>query len=209
MTNYKLQKSSFVIRHSSFRAGFTLLETMVALAVLLAALVGPVSLITRGIFAFSFAKNKTVAANLTQEGIELMRAVRDNNIICNVLNGPAPWEWNRDPEGGLLTNTTREVSANSTVTVTCDDASGTVSISTPRLSLFTGQKIKFDSSTGLYGYSGTDTIFTRRVEIKSPPDSPDAGIPAGEQMDVISTVEWNERGIARSVILRERLFNWR
>lgn len=188
------------------KRGFTLLETMVALAVLMAAIVGPVSLVTRGILDFSFAKNKTIAANLAQEGIELIRTVRDNNIMCDLLNGPAAtWEWNRDPEGGLLASASREVAADAAVPITCS----TIIINTPRLALYTGQTIKFNSSSGLYGYSGEDTLFTRRVDIKSPPDSPDAGITASDQMDVISSVRWMERGLAREMILRERLYNWK
>ncbi len=185
--------------------GFTLLETMVALAVLTAAIVGPVSLITKGIFNFSFAKNKTVAAGLAQEGVELVLTVRDNNILCDALNGAPVWEWNRDPEGGLLSSTVREVSVNSVTTITC----GPASIVTPRLPIFTGQKLKIDSSTGLYGYSGADTEFIRKIEIKLPPDGPDAGIPPAEQMDIIVTVNWLERSISRNIVLRERIYNWK
>lgn len=186
--------------------GFTLLETMVALAVLMAALVGPVSLITRGIFDFSFTKNKVIAINLAQEGIELIRVVRENNIICDFLNGPGvAREWNRDPDGGQLSHTTREVSVSSNVTIAC----GTENLVTPRLPLSTGQKIKFDPSTGLYGYNGQDTIFSRNIRIESPPTAPDSGIPPNDQMDVIATVDWNERGITRNMVLKERLYNWR
>src|SRR3989344_1181853 len=50
-------------------AGFTLIETIVALAVITSAIVGPFTLATKGILHVSFAKNKLVAANLSQEGV--------------------------------------------------------------------------------------------------------------------------------------------
>ncbi|QQG45684.1 MAG: type II secretion system protein [Candidatus Sungiibacteriota bacterium] len=186
--------------------GFTLLETVVALSVILAVVVGPVTLITKGIFNFVATKNKLVAANLAQEGIELIRLVRDNNVICDFLNGSAGWAWNRDPEGGNLTNTSREVDANSSKTINC----GAASLSTPRLPLYSGQPLRFNTSTGFYGYGGDqETVFVRKVDIRVPPDNPDSGIPASDQMDIISTITWNEHGTPKSLVVRERIYNWR
>ncbi|MBI2640459.1 MAG: type II secretion system protein [Candidatus Sungbacteria bacterium] len=201
--------------HRPSQLGFTLLETIVALAVILAALVGPVALITRGIFDFSFAKNKITAANLAQEGIELVRAVRDNNIACDILNGPGSWPWNSDPEPPYpptdhkFVNATAGISTDRTIAMDCGGING-ASIIMPILSTSCGEKLRFDSATGLYGYTGSqETIFSRCVTIKVPPDSPDAGIPAEDQMDVVSTVTWDERGAMKNMSLRERFYNWR
>lgn len=190
----------------SSERGFTLTETIVALAIIIAAAVGPVYLVTRGLLNFSSAKNKLTAANLAQEGIELVRAVRDNNIICDQQNGPPSWDWNRDPDGGNLTNTTREPDVSQTVVISC----GASSITTPRLPIYIGQSLRRNSATGIYGYVGDIvTSFTRKVDIRVPAQNPDAGIPSSEQMDIVSTVEWKEGVTAKSVILRERLYNWK
>lgn len=187
------------------------METVVALSVILAAVVGPVSLITRGLFTFSFSKNKVIAANLAQEGLELVRLVRENNVACDVMNGPATWPWNRDPDGGALARSRVAVDAGSLTTISC----GSAAILTPRLSVSCSGPLLFENDPllenyGLYGYrSGVPTAFSRCVEITSPPDNPDPDIPASAQMDVISTVAWDERGTERSVSLRERLYDWR
>ena len=213
----------FCFLHFNFHScrsvnGFTLLETIVALAVIMAAVVGPVSLITRGLTDFSFAKNKIAAINLAQEGIELIRAVRENNILCDSLNGAPPWAWNSDPEGGNLTNTKRQVSAANTVTINCKPPGpgGALLIITPRLPLSVNEALRFDSATGLYGYTGQNTIFTREITICLPPNSgggcnatPDSDIPASSQMEVISRVTWTDRGVAQALVLRERLYEWR
>src|SRR3989338_5039732 len=47
--------------------GFALLEKLVAFAVIFAALIGPVSLNSRGLIDGTFAKNKLIALNLAQE----------------------------------------------------------------------------------------------------------------------------------------------
>ncbi len=195
--------------------GFTLLETVVALTVILAAVVGPVALITRGLFSFSFSKNKVIAANLAQEGLETIRLIRENNIACDSLNGPVAWEWNRDPDGVLMRRLKVGVDIQSHTTISC----GSATIVTPRLSISCSDPLLFETdplveNTGTYGYkSGTPTIFSRCVEITSPPDEPDRGdtpvIPPADQMDVVATVTWNEHGNERMLKLQERLYNWR
>ena len=192
--------------------GFTLLETVVALSVILAAVVGPVSLITRGLFNFSLSKNQVIAANLAQEGLELARLVRENNVACDEANGPPEWKWNRDPRGGMMTHLRVGVDANDfRDSVECGDAA----IPFPHLSSSCSERLRFEpnmllSNGGTYGYQGSqETIFSRCVDISVPPDNPTAGIPAADQMDVASTVNWDERGNPRSAVVRERLYNWR
>lgn len=185
--------------------GFTLLETIVALSIILAAVIGPVTLITRGILNFGFSENKLVALNLAQEGLELMREIRENNIICDQLNGPASWDWFRDPSGGGIINSGDfEVDTTQTVTISC----GASSVTTPRMSLFTDSKFYLDPVNGVYSYSGApNTVFTRKITIDKPPA--DVAIPANDQRDVISVVSWTERSIDRNITLRERMYNWR
>ncbi len=196
------------------KTGFTLLETLIALSVILAAVVGPVSLITKGLADFSFSKNKLIAANLAQEGIELVRSIRENNVICDSLNGAVAWPWNEDPEppnppgGNTFTNLTAGVAIDRVTTINC--GVGEVFITVPILSSSCSEKLRYDPATGLYGYTGAqETIFSRCVTIRVPPESPDAGIDAGEQMDIVSVVQWDEKQLQKSLILRERLYNWR
>lgn len=198
--------------HNSSQRGFTLIETLIALALILMALVGPVSLIVRGIYSFSSSKNKIIAVNLAQEGIELVRLIREDNVACDSINGAADWNWSRNPGPppagpGTPMNGTFSVAINSFTDIHCP--SGSQKISTPQLSASCANPLLFNPSTGMYSYSGGDpTTFFRCVEIKSPPDSPDTDIPADEQMDVISTITWTERGSARILPLRERLYHW-
>ncbi len=188
--------------------GFTLLETIVALAVITAAAVGPVALITSGIFSASFSKNKLVAANLAQEGLELIRLVRENNVLCNALKGGG-WSWRKDPAGGNFGQETREADAfNFSNEVDC----GGSILKFPYLPSYAGRNLLYDNVSGTYNYnSGIITPFKRKIEIRAPPDPEgrDPGIPADDQMDVTVTVEWSERGSAKNLVLRERLYNWR
>lgn len=59
--------------------GFTLIEAMMALVILTTAL-GPVLILSSNISSTAFViKNNLIAANLSQEGVEVVRALRDAN----------------------------------------------------------------------------------------------------------------------------------
>ena len=62
--------------------GFTLLETIVALAILSAAIVGPMSLVSRGISGARISKNRIIASYLAQEGMEIVRGIKEQNAIA-------------------------------------------------------------------------------------------------------------------------------
>lgn len=61
--------------------GFTLLETLVAISILVTAIVGPLTLAAQTIRSQQVAKDNLIAANLAQEGIELVRNYRSNNVL--------------------------------------------------------------------------------------------------------------------------------
>lgn len=197
--------------------GFTLVETLVAMAVLLAVLVGPITLIAHGLFSASFSRNRLIASNLAQEGIELVRAVRDNNMLCIAL-GPTPNNtsgWDNNPSGPppkLLDYF--EIEAFDVQVLTC----GGFSIQTPRPirrnASTCNTPIRINSN-GIYTYtSGTPTGFTRCVQVCSPPNAApcstvaDADIPNNDQMEIISTVSWMEHGSPKNITLRDRLYRW-
>jgi prepilin-type N-terminal cleavage/methylation domain-containing protein len=64
--------------------GFTLVETLVAISILLIAVVGPISLIGDALHKLYYAKDQMIAINLAQEGIEVVRQVRDSNMLSGV-----------------------------------------------------------------------------------------------------------------------------
>lgn len=194
--------------------GFTLVETLVAVALLLAVLVGPITLIAHSLFSVSFSRNDLIANNLAQEGIELIRAVRDNNILCIARGGTVTWDDNPNlPPPKLLGH--YELDPTQDINLTC----GSNTISTPRplrrnTQATCNTPILVDGN-GVYNYvAGTESIFTRCVRICSPPNAApcsaaaDGDIPNNDQMEIISTVSWIERGAPRSVTLRDRLYRW-
>lgn len=211
-----------------------MIETIIAFAVMTAAIIGPVALVA---FSFSRAQssqNKLIATNLGQEGIELVRAIRENNVICDILSNPPPIAWNdnpaKGPKLGAGSNNYFTVDANdfltdSTVpkTLNCKPPGPgpDVYVPTPRPTATTESACSAAllnlNTNGLYTYGpGAPTSFRRCITICVPSSSPpcngaaDADVSnATDQMEVISKVFWTDHGIQRSIKFQERLYNWR
>lgn len=80
--------------------GFSLVETLVAIAILLVVIVGPMSIATNSAGSTSFANQQITAYFLAQEGLELAQKGRDDILLDNFTAGPNV-AWNsfiNDPE---------------------------------------------------------------------------------------------------------------
>ncbi len=75
--------------------GVTLLELMITIFVISVGIVGTFGLIERTIQSASIARSRLVAVYLAQEGIELVRNVRDDNLVKGEEwdEGINPGEW--------------------------------------------------------------------------------------------------------------------
>lgn len=61
--------------------GFTLIETLVAILIFSVALISLMTIASRGIAATAVAQQETMAHYLAQEGLEVVRNIRDTNIL--------------------------------------------------------------------------------------------------------------------------------
>lgn len=191
-------------------AGYTIIETLLAFSLILIVITGPITTIAIGLIALAASKNKLIAINLAQEGIELFRVIRENNILCDFLDEGSSVDWLRDPNNPTQriagsAPSIREVDASQTRIIQC----GSYSIDTPNLPGASGQPLGFNPSTNRYEYGGANqTPFVRTI-IVQPPSAPDSEIPSGDQIEVISRVAWKERGADKTVELKQRFYYWR
>lgn len=173
---------------SRFGAGFSLIETLVAIIVLISALLGPLALATYSIHAASASEHDIVAYNLAQGAMELVRNKRDANFIAGV-------DWR---QGFNVCNSNNGC----TIDITTGDVQVCPSICPP---------LRFDAFSGLYSYDSADpkTIFTSSISIVpgADYDVPPDGKP--DEIKVTVTVTWKERTYNRSFNLETHLFNWK
>ncbi len=60
--------------------GFTIVETLVAIAILMIAIAGPLTIAQKGLMASVYARDQSVATFLAQDAMEFVKNYRDNNI---------------------------------------------------------------------------------------------------------------------------------
>ena len=158
--------------------GFTLVESLVAIAILLVAVVGPMSVIGGSLSQISTARDQAIAINLAQEGIEIARQRRDSNMLNAWGGGGAVWS------DGLAAGTYIVSSVIGTPLMLCS------------VGCTMGQKPVRQDAAGWYyqGAGGTPTKFIRTVTISD--SSP------GEKR-ISSDVTWEVGGTTKTVQVQE------
>lgn len=164
----------------TYTRAFTLLETLVAISVLLMALLGPFSIAQQSLRSAYYARDQVTAFYLAQEGVEFVRAIRDQNY----LQGS---DWLTGIEA-TCTNTPCTVDYPNFTYAACPQG-----VCAP---------LKISTAGGLYNQdSGTDSPFTRYIVL-----TPSATNP--EEMIVSVTLQWRSAGVSRVFTIQERLFDW-
>lgn len=177
-------------------AGFTLVETLVAISIFSVSLLGLMSILATSISNTSEVKEKNIATYLAQEGIEYMRNMRDTYMLYDAGGAATGWtNFNNKLTGAFCTISGCYFSA--------DAFSGPMN-NLPMSSCASGScpQMKYDASTGKYGYTySTSSPFTRKITVTL------MGSPTYE-VKVFSTVFWTQGSGTYNMTLSENLFNW-
>ena len=172
---------------------FTIIETLVAITILVIAIVGPMYSIRTALVTSYTARDKLIATSLAQESIELVRQRRDNNYLYNRENQGANRSWMYGLEDLSC------YSSNSTNSTFCTTDSGQDTIevcSGDCLPLFlTANKVY--SQVGSLG--ATETTFVRKMQLyEATPD----------EVRISVTVSWTTNTQPYSVTITDALYNW-
>jgi len=187
--------------------GFTIIELVITIFILSVAVVGVYNAFSTMVVLTANASNRLIAAYLAQEGIELVRNIRDTN-----------WTNDYDWRCGLanLTGTTKTCTVGNkdcTITTGTGCQADYKTMGTATSSQLTPYGVNGDylrtDSDGFYSYStGTDTKFKRKIII-TPMGSPDNYI-----MKVRVEVFWDEKASILnpagqgSITAEENLYDW-
>jgi type II secretory pathway pseudopilin PulG len=140
----------------NFKKGFTLLEALVAVSILMVAVVAPMTVAQKGLSSANYSKSQMIASYLAQDAIEYIKNVRDQVAIRNNFDWTKLWDGNESPNlstclggGGCEIDTNSGVGGVGLVQGYTDGA-------------------LYKDADGFYGLesSGTaKTIFTRQIKI--------------------------------------------
>ncbi len=83
--------------------GFTIIETLVAITILMIAIAGPMTIAHRGLMASIYARDQVTASLLAQDAMEYLKNLRSRNVDCSVTGNIPPCGdfsgWLSDPDG--------------------------------------------------------------------------------------------------------------
>lgn len=83
---WRLERDDITMKipHTTYKRttsrGFTIVETLVAVTILMIAVAGPLVVATRGLSSSLISRNQMIASYLAQESMEMVKNRRDNNI---------------------------------------------------------------------------------------------------------------------------------
>ena len=184
MKNLSTQKTNKELI-SQTKSGFTLIETLVAISILLVSIAGPLTIASKGLSAAVYAKDQITAIYLTQEAVEFIKNKRDQNTL-NSSNWLAGFGI-----PGITPNCTTSrgciVDIKNNTINECP-ASGCL-------------PLRYSQTSGLYSYNASDpaTFYTRTVRVSSV---------NSDEVTVEVGIGWTTGVFNRSFVVRSNIYNW-
>lgn len=166
--------------------GFTFVETLVAISILLLAIAAPLTLGSQGLAASRIARDQVIGTYLAQEAIEYARNVRDTNALAGN-------DWLQGLED-------------------CVNATCVVDVPTGAIdACVVGSRdecepLVFHKTTGLYGLAGggskwVETKFTRVLSIVVNEKAPSEAL-------ITAEVFWTDGLAERRLSVEESILDW-
>lgn len=176
-------------------SGFVLVEVIASIAILMLAIPAALTVASKSIFLARYSKDQVVATYLAQEGIEIIRNKRDENMLAG-----NPWTtgiWAGDCKKPLRCIVDFGPGVSSPTIAKCVGSCSVV--------------LNVEPASGAYSHqtSGTwvPTNFSRYVQTDDVPCNGGGG-PPGNEICVRSVVTYPAGGIIKTVTMTENLTPW-
>jgi prepilin-type N-terminal cleavage/methylation domain-containing protein len=180
---------------SQRKRGFTLVELLVAISILSIAILAAFTAVRGSFQSNAFVEDQIIGSYLAQEGLEFVRNLRDENGIKNIraMETGGTYNW--------LTGMTQQNSDPCYFGKTCTIDSPLKTLTSCSGAHETCPVLKFDSVSGLYGYTSgwASTKYTRSLVFTSV---------SATEVQATVTVSWSGQGITKSITVSELLKNW-
>lgn len=182
-------------------SGFTLIETLVAISVLLISILAPLQIASQALFSSFYSRDEITAYYLAAEAIEYIRNTRDSTDLTGLNNTPRPY-WLKDLDSCNTSKNAQGCMIDTRLPLT-----NAFSICPP-----TGcTPLLFDSASGIWNYDNsiqTNTVsrFKRTVELIPHNNHGNDG-----EALIKVTVEWTGNGTfggAKKVTLNGYMTDW-
>ena len=191
--------------NSKKQSGFSLIETLIAVSILMIAIAGPFALVQAGLFSSIHQRDQVTATYLAQEAIEYIKNVRDGNSYSQYTISAV--DWLTGPDGRSM----EDVCAGNGCYVDLQGGlDGSLFIkevdNISNLKKITqtngvGDVFRYYSYETANGNTVKETGYTRVVKITPVPGTLD-------EVTVTVTVGWKEGVISRTHTVSENIYNY-
>lgn len=165
------------------KKGFTLLEALVAVSILMVAVSAPITIAQKGLSSAIYSKDQMIASYLAQDAIEYIKNQRDNETINDDF-----FDWNNL---SIISDCLVDDESDKGCRIDTIN-NGTIYPDTTPTALIKDLVNKF------YGYgTGETTKFFRNIKVKISPGNDDEAL-------VTATVNWGEN----SVVVKTLIYNY-
>jgi prepilin-type N-terminal cleavage/methylation domain-containing protein len=192
-------------KRSQKNKGFTLLETLIAIAILTVALGGAFGIAQKSLMTSNLSRTQTAAFFLAAEGLEMVRDLRDNIALYNNAHASAPIDWLlpiKNACGGSYSGCSFDIDPGSQG-LSISSGGSIVDTTAIKSNCGAGCQLKVVGSAPSYMTSnsaaGTNSNFSRKIEITEVN-------PAGPHKEAVAkvTITWG----SQSFVLTETFSNW-
>jgi Tfp pilus assembly protein PilV len=178
---------------------FTLVETLVAIAILMISISGPLAVANKALTAALYAKDQSTASFLAQEEMEVIKNLKDNGAASGSgwlswLNGNACNSSSSRCELSFVNNSSDSLLSSPTI-IDCTSSS---------CLLYTTDK-GYDANKGVS--DGSPTIFHRYFYLTPLNNNNPKGANYNDEYIATVVVSWNEGTIPNAVTMQSELLN--
>lgn len=178
----KLTANSYKLKATK---GFTLIETLVAISILMIAIASPLTIAQKGVASAIYAKDQIIASYLAQDAIEFIINKSDRNKISGVVEGWL-YEILSAPDEKCNKDSSCQVDTTNGAITTCDGAC---------------EELKYSNEYSYSYRSGESSGFRRSVIVEEV--NPDT------EALITVKISWSDKGKHRELTFQTRIFNWK
>ena len=172
--------------------GFTLIELLITITVISVGILGAFVAIQQGISVIDYSRSRLTAAFLAQEGAEIVKNIRDTNLLEG-RTGAVIWSEGIDPGAGIEEYEVEYSDVNSA------DINLAASACSPDCD-FSNLSFLKKTNSGFYNYAlGEDTRYKRKIRIEKISD---------EHLRLTVVVYWATRKGSEEFQLIQEMYEW-
>lgn len=185
--------------------GFTIIESLVAISILIIAITGPLAIVAQSLRSSYFSRDQMTAFYLAQEAVEYIRNIRDKNSL-QYPNEPDRWLEAQGFQDYCINDSTLST------TKKCSLVRDATGYQFQACDPSGCSPLDYDPDTGMYGFNDgsiqDESPFSRTIYI-NPVQWNESDTEYKKEVVLTVEIKWNSGGVQNSFKIREHLTNWK